>query len=514
MRNETGKQRKSLIDLGYLAKPDKAVGARIRLTLGTLLISTLWLVLSPTCDKNSARGPRLFEWNRLASPGALTASHALWESQCGACHLEFKSINGSQWTPSSGNGSRSSDQQCQACHRAYSHSPFEIESETPACAECHRDHQGGDRSLISRDDGQCVGCHANIREHSKRPAGEGSHLQVMNTTRFDGDPDHHPAFFKGRKGGAADPGTMKFNHSLHLARGLASHPDEKPFRFSALDRQDWQKYGWVEGDSLESAVQLDCASCHQSEENAKRSMRPVTYERDCRACHPLTFDRLDESLRMRHGLSPREVVAELRRVYRDAAFDMNPELLLRPLAPNLRPRPGDATRDDTEPSDQAIERSVLAALRMLFSGKATDMGTAEPGDKRRCAECHVIRSNRNERFGIESVEKMTIVWEPPPYNWFSSARFDHHTHQALTCASCHPGAANSTTQQEVLIPKIETCIRCHGAATTSTSGDAGNACTLCHGYHDSHQSGRGSADSRWTVAEFLNGRLPLTRESK
>src|SRR5947207_1130921 len=85
---------------------------------------------------------------------------------------------------------------------------------------------------------------------------------------------------------------------------------------------------------MESPVKLDCAACHVTDSGdfqlqqsrlgvvpealllPKRTpgeyMLPISYENQCRACHPTTFERADENdphsgKPILHGLQPKEV---------------------------------------------------------------------------------------------------------------------------------------------------------------------------------------------------------------
>jgi hypothetical protein len=94
--------------------------------------------------------------------------------------------------------------------------------------------------------------------------------------------------------------------------------------------------------------------------------------------------------------------------------------------------------------------------------------------------------------------------------WFEHAKFNHASHRGATCASCHPGAADSWTTESTLVEKepvqilgIELCRACHSPERTkvklpdkteSTGGGIRHNCTDCHNYHhgDLPMQGRGS----------------------
>ena len=98
-KEETGKLRRSRIELGYYKRPDSLARWRTRLVLLALALAGLWLGLAPVWDGGRSGAMRLFQWHRLASPGPLARVHATWESRCEACHLPFRPMNGSRWSP-------------------------------------------------------------------------------------------------------------------------------------------------------------------------------------------------------------------------------------------------------------------------------------------------------------------------------------------------------------------------------------------------------------------------------
>jgi hypothetical protein len=64
-----------------------------------------------------------------------------------------------------------------------------------------------------------------------------------------------------------------------------------------------------------------------------------------------------------------------------------------------------------------------------------------------------------------------------PARWLEHARFRHASHRMLECQECHL-ASTSRHTQDVLLPALNTCARCHEARA-----GARNDCALCHDYH-------------------------------
>lgn len=63
--------------------------------------------------------------------------------------------------------------------------------------------------------------------------------------------------------------------------------------------------------------------------------------------------------------------------------------------------------------------------------------------------------------------------------WMGDAEFGHRTHRMVECSSCHTDAKKSVKTSDVLLPKMETCLPCHGS-----SGTILDNCAQCHVYHD------------------------------
>ena len=62
------------------------------------------------------------------------------------------------------------------------------------------------------------------------------------------------------------------------------------------------------------------------------------------------------------------------------------------------------------------------------------------------------------------------------------ARFDHASHRGMTCEDCH-ASRQALSSGEVLIPGIDTCVKCHG--TENAALRAQSTCITCHVFHRS-----------------------------
>src|SRR5262249_709272 len=100
---------------------------------------------------------------RLSSPGPVHAVHATWAQQCNVCHSGV-------WEPTNSrnvinewiNPGPVSDKLCQNCHQGAVHHDKIAAHAALACADCHRDHQGENTSLVRMSDSVCTRCHANL----------------------------------------------------------------------------------------------------------------------------------------------------------------------------------------------------------------------------------------------------------------------------------------------------------------------------------------------------------------
>jgi hypothetical protein len=379
---------------------------------------------------------------------------------------------------------------------------------TPHCAECHRDHEGRESSLIARGENQCTSCHAKL-DDALAAAPRMEQLTIAIRHFYDGS---HPQF----RSVKTDPGRIKFNHALHMSEGLKSSKDGRPIiTFRQLPDADRSRYGWKNGQSLEQPVRLECASCHKTEaaaaSNAASSrhrgdyMVPISYQQHCAACHPLD---VPGPLAVRHGSQPREVRDSLRAGYLALALKEQPELRARVESSRIPGRdPAELALADT------VGRHVETAERMLYgSGKG------------RCTECHEYdgpgAGPQRDANGRIDAERTHTLPAAIPSNWFQHAFFDHSAHRAVECRACHAGAepgdntAGSTSNADVLVPQINTCVDCHAPArswTGSANGGASSACVECHTYHNGDRGpARSGAElsgprERRSVTSFLKG---------
>ena len=300
MARERNQQSRARLGPDSYRRSDGIARWRLVMSIGMPLMVLVLFVIAPAWN----RSPAFSRWGRFASPGPLMRSHAVWESQCEVCHLPFTSVD----------RSKVSDQKCLVCHDGRPHHASQLSSGVPPCGSCHNDHRGRETSLVRMDDSYCIHCHRALTAFRKGDAG--ALRFAASVTRFDGNPDHHPEFRWLSKGLMGDPSQVIFNHKLHLAHGLNSGPEVKPFTFAQLPETARKRYGWKQRQDVNSAVQLACASCHVLDSKESRAtsgiarswpigsagayMLPVSYARNCRDCHPLAFDPKLPEFEVRH----------------------------------------------------------------------------------------------------------------------------------------------------------------------------------------------------------------------
>jgi hypothetical protein len=350
-------------------------------------------------------------WHALAgSPkpynaGPLAHPHRLLGQKCAACHVSQASFRNS-----------ASDQACLGCHDGPIH--HADQTFTPACSNCHVEHQGAFR-LASTSDRACTQCHADLKTT------HGAAKFASNIRSFESG---HPEFAALRSG-ASDPGSIKFNHAVHLKDGLRGP--------SGL-------------------VQLKCANCHQQDPQAKAYMQPIDYEKRCASCHALQFDRR----------------------FNEPAPHKEPQVIydfvLNKLTAYITAHPAEIPLVD-EPDKRLPSRPPQPPARNAAEWVQQRMVDAQLLLWRKsCKECHGL-TYPNGSDALPAVAKAALTTR-----WLPHAEFDHQAHQMVQCASCHAKANDSRETSDVLIPGIQTCQQCHHAGT-----DAAEArCFECHTYHD------------------------------
>jgi hypothetical protein len=315
------------------------------------------------------------------------------------------------------------DESCLRCHTGRNfHQP---DAAPISCSFCHAEHQG--TKMAATTDQNCDFCHADAAK-----------MAASRTTpvihHFS---DDHPQF-RFLVENWRDPDTLKFNHQLHLTG--TTIPE------------------------LPGGGKLDCAFCHRPDA-AGAFMKPVAFEKDCRACHSLQFDPETPQLQLPHG-SAEFLSAYLRSLpkqYLDLAVRLNVtdqnDFVQQKLA-GLRTQFG---------SGEELARRIFFSTA-TFGPEAnvgTLIGTTRaifPG----CAYCHEVKA-------VSGTPHVT----PPVQTerWLAQAQFNHAKHAGISCEKCHD-AVHSRDTADILLPAREICANCH-----SPRGGVASACAECHTYH-------------------------------
>jgi hypothetical protein len=216
-----------------------------------------------------------------------------------------------------------------------------------------------------------------------------------------------------------------------------------------------------------------CSYCHQTD-TAGQYMEPVSYEKHCQQCHPLsirvTGNWEDEKLKKAEKEFNDEPAPHRKpKVVRGALWERFAQFLedhpavlpaLEGFKPS-RPVPGTEQHEKyLKIKETWIESQRQQAERVLFA----DSGT--------CSYCHEVSKKRVKDELPEY--KLTQVMA----RWFSHSQFSHVRHQMLKCTECHSGAPESRDKSEVLMPGIADCRKCHLGR-----GGARSDCIECHKYH-------------------------------
>jgi hypothetical protein len=399
---------------------------------------------------------------------------------------------------------------------------------------CHRDHRGRDASLVRLPDSDCTSCHGDLAAHMK--GGKSPHENSV--TSFTGK---HPDF---RQLKEKDPGNIKFNHALHMTPGQVSGSDQAGKwtldKVRKVDSTAYERYKaaeWQKEKGDDAAVVLDCASCHvfdAGDSGGKSPNRapdrlsgayavPVNYETNCQACHPLSFDPAvtttvkDASgnehtvpTQIPHHLQPPAVDDFLWGAYADAYLKKNPALE-KEIAAALKNRPSRPLPGKAAEAAKTVQQQVDESKAFLFKDRLSEKQGYVYLGKTSCGECHSYD---------DPLKPKQVLPSNIPDVWQKHARFNHVSHRAMDCRSCHanayatladgkPNDKASTVHTDVLLPDIKNCQTCHSPPRHEGGKQIGGVrhdCTGCHSYHN------GANPLQGLGAAARNPKMPLNNE--
>ncbi len=429
--------------LDYFRRPRVLKARRFYITLGVAVVVTLLTIASflPTLHGTHQAAP-------------VSKAHTMIGQNCGTCHDQ--SFQPVVRMFGAKNAVSVSDKTCNDCHHGAIH--HANQAHEPACASCHREHQGHEVLASHVADRQCVECHRELTSHVK--LGEKPTI-LTGITHFNRD---HPEFQPSLKG-TKDPSQIKFNHKAHLELAF----DDLRRAQEKVGRDDLKGLG----------AKMACADCHQMDDE-RRYLKPIRYENHCARCHALNValvgdfaGNLKQSAAMFSKTPlPHRKPQTVRAVLRDrlVEFAQQNGVVSSKVPSVLRPLPWKPVTDEqwSWASDQAKKSEAVLFMNRQWSKNESLTG---------CSHCHIEKDHAG---GLPVYEKTEI-----PSRWYTHSAFNHGSHRSVSCADCHDKnaagvkVADSTTAADILMPTLQSCQECHQG-----SGAARNACVECHRYHE------------------------------
>ena len=467
-RTRTTKKLAQRIDLNYFKRATPLKRAKVWVSVLVPLVALIWI------------GVHFIgrDW-RVYSSGRLSNSHAVFETQCKACHVQ-----------QAGNFSaRAENSACLACHDGPTHHAEQIRVSN--CAECHQEHRGKIK-LAAASNQSCANCHSDLTAR-----GGAAHYASNIRSFEDGHPD-----FKVVEKTNRDPGTIRLNHMLHL-KPIRRSPGGPNVQLDCSDCHRSEaassKSPWPYGDPKYIAASVsysDTESFHAGGTNGlaphnpasgRELMAPVKFATACAACHLLTFDRrFDEGVPhdkpdVIHAFLVKKFSSyiaahsnELREM-QDPARDLTGK----PLPPRMQTlTPSQWIEEKVAVAEELLARKTCAQCHQMSLQKLPDttiarwMATEHNSSTIQMAPASVAPV-LPLRFPVVAAANVTLRWMP-------HAKFDHSAHTGFTCVSCHEKALSSTESSDILIPGIATCQTCHAPGPNH----AESRCFECHTYHD------------------------------
>jgi hypothetical protein len=466
-RTRTTKKLAQRIDLNYFKRPTPLKRAKLWLAILLPAIALSWIA-----GHFIARDSRVYSSGRLSNP------HAVFETQCAACHVQ----RAGEFSAKPVNSA------CLACHDGPIH--HEEQTRAPNCAECHVEHRGK-IDLAAASNQACATCHANLLV-------KGGEAHVPSGIRsFE---DGHREFDAAEKSNT-DTGTIKLDHKLHMQpiRQSANGPNVQ------LDCGDCHRpaagtsAAWPYGDAKYMAATVSYTDADnfqlggrsglapQNPPSGRELMAPVKFANACAACHLLIFDK-----RFGEGV-PHD----------------NPDVihafLVKKLTGYIAGHPNEL-REMQDPSRELTGKRLPPRMQTLTTSQWVEEKVAVAEEllaRKTCAQCHGMALQKLQDTAIArwaASQEMVNAGQVAPgrvapvlpqrfpvvaaantkLRWLPHSKFSHDAHTGFTCTSCHAKALTSTESSDVLIPGIANCQTCHAPGPNH----AESRCFECHTYHD------------------------------
>src|SRR5262249_9066092 len=168
------------------------------------------------------------------------------------------------------------DRACSQCHAGSHHN--DPHAKMGRCVDCHREHRGH-AALIRVDDRRCVDCHADLKREDGTPPAYEPNISAFLEGK-------HPQFRWWSGGKLKDPGTLRFNHAVHLKEQgvLVLDTTQLAKKYAELRKKGVDPGTLTPPKKYEK---LDCSDCHKTDA-AGQYMEPISFEAHCRRCHPLS----------------------------------------------------------------------------------------------------------------------------------------------------------------------------------------------------------------------------------
>jgi len=427
----TGKTRAQRIRLDYHKYRGSIYRWRWIATVAAILIAGFylaWVGLHPAGQSH-------------LSTGAVSTVHASFEQDCASCHVDFVPIGADAWQIDPATAIKTTAGKCQSCHRevgSHTQSLNDVgQMADQRCAACHNEHRGRDRQLIPTSNKTCIDCH---EQTSAFCTSQPNEQPPRNVTQFSlaGHGDFKslrlpaPASLSAGSESAETP-RIEFDHALHMHPGQVIPGRRGGMTLNRLPQTFVEKYQ-KPGQSVDAAVQLQCADCHVFESSSVglqrsgdygwgRSSSPISYNQHCVACHPLTVPgQRTGQWAIPHGValsSLRDSIAgqlasiESAGGSRAALGESDTFPIRVPGAATDQQRGDPHLSNDFVDTNDREQRTNLVANRI----------------SQQCRVCHINTD-------LESATEFPRL----PLPRLRAGRFDHSAHRAVACVTCHPQA--------------------------------------------------------------------------